>query len=69
MVPVIDYAPTRVKNVLTGSGRATKEQVQLSVASQLRLPEPPHPDDVADAFALAICHALVANMPTVAAAR
>ena len=68
-VPVIDYAPTRVKNVITGSGRATKEQVQLSVASQLSLPEPPHPDDVADAFALAICHALVANMPAAATAR
>jgi crossover junction endodeoxyribonuclease RuvC len=63
MIPVFDYAPTRVKNVITGSGHATKEQVQLSIASLLDLDEPPQPDDVADAFAIAICHALVARMP------
>lgn len=62
-IPVIDYAPTRVKNVLTGSGHAAKEQIQRAVAAQLSLPEPPRPDDVADAFALAICHGLSANEP------
>jgi crossover junction endodeoxyribonuclease RuvC len=62
-VPVVDYAPTRVKNVLTGSGHASKDQMQRSVAAQLGLSEPPHPDDVADAFALAICHALVSDAP------
>jgi crossover junction endodeoxyribonuclease RuvC len=66
-VPVVDYAPTRVKNVITGSGRASKEQMQMSVAALLSLPEPPNPDDVADAFALAICHSLVAEMPAASA--
>ena len=61
MIPVYDYAPTRVKNVITGSGHASKEQVQMSIAALLELDEPPHPDDVADAFAIAICHALVAQ--------
>ena len=63
MIPVYDYAPTRVKNVITGNGRATKEQMQMSIAALLDLPEPPHPDDVADALAIAICHALVARTP------
>ncbi len=60
-IPVVDYAPTRVKNALTGSGRAPKEQVQRAVAAQLRLSSPPSPDDVSDAFALAICHAMGAG--------
>ena len=61
-IPVVDYAPTRVKNALTGSGAAPKDQVQRAVAAQLRLAEPPSPDDVADAFALAICHAMSSSL-------
>lgn len=62
-IPVTDYAPTRVKHVLTGSGRAGKEQIQRAVAAQLGLAQPPSPNDVADAFALAICHALAVGSP------
>jgi crossover junction endodeoxyribonuclease RuvC len=56
-LPVISYSATRIKKALTGSGRASKEQVQRMVQSTLRLAELPQPADVADALAVALCHA------------
>ncbi len=55
-VPVVSYAASRVKKALTGSGSASKGQVQHMIASLLGLPEPPSPADVSDALALAVCH-------------
>lgn len=55
-VPVFGYAPTQVKRSLTGNGRATKSQMQMSITARLRLPEIPEPNDVADALAMAVCH-------------
>ena len=52
---VRDFAATRIKKSLTGNGRATKSQMQLSIQSVLGLPEPPEPADVADAIAIALC--------------
>ncbi len=52
---VRDFAATRIKKSLTGNGRATKSQMQLSIQSVLELPEPPEPADVADAIAIALC--------------
>lgn len=51
---VRDVAATRVKRMLTGSGRANKAQVQHAVAQTLRLPAVPEPHDVADAIAIAL---------------
>lgn len=50
------YAATQVKRVLTGSGRAPKDQVQWAVTRELSLQQPPDPPDVADALAIALCH-------------
>ncbi|NQT86424.1 crossover junction endodeoxyribonuclease RuvC [bacterium] len=58
-LPVESYAATRVKKALTGSGRASKEQVQRMVQSTLGLAELPEPADVSDALAVALCHANV----------
>ena len=55
-LPVFEYAATRVKQAMTGSGRATKQQVQHMVRVLLSLPEVPRPD-AADALAVALCHA------------
>ena len=55
-VPVLSYAATRVKKLVTGSGRASKEQMQHAVARELGLAGPPEPHDVADALAIALCH-------------
>lgn len=46
--------PLQIKNTIVGYGRASKEQVQLMVKSQLRLTKVPKPDDAADACAIAI---------------
>jgi len=54
--PVIHYAATQIKRILTGSGRASKSQMQHSVQRELSLPELPEPADVADALAAALCH-------------
>ncbi len=54
-VEVCELKPAEVKKAATGSGRATKEQMQLSVQEMFRLPELPKPADLADALAIASC--------------
>jgi crossover junction endodeoxyribonuclease RuvC len=54
-LPVFEFTPNEVKMAVTGYGRAPKEQVQRMVQIVLGLPELPHPDDAADALAIAIC--------------
>jgi crossover junction endodeoxyribonuclease RuvC len=56
-LPVIEYAPREIKLAVTGYGGASKEQMQRMVQAVLNMPEPPETYDVADALALAICHA------------
>ena len=54
-VPIVHYTPTQVKRLLTGSGKASKEQIQHAVRNELRLSEVLEPNDVADASAVALC--------------
>lgn len=54
---VCEYTPLQVKQAVVGYGRAEKSQVQYMVKTILNLPKIPKPDDVADALAIAICHA------------
>lgn len=60
-IPVVHYAATQVKKILTGNGRAPKRQVQLAVQRELNLATAPEPPDVADALALALCHFYIAR--------
>ena len=55
--PVFEYAPLRVKQAVVGFGRASKEQISLTLAQMLGLPVA-LPYDQADALGLALCHAL-----------
>lgn len=55
-LPVAEYTPSAVKEALSGSGRATKDEVRLMVMMQLGLDKPPRPDDISDALAIAITH-------------
>jgi crossover junction endodeoxyribonuclease RuvC len=55
-VAIGEYTPMEIKQAVTGYGGADKMQVQLMVKALLSLPEIPHPDDAADALAIAICH-------------
>ncbi len=56
-LPVESYYPIQVKKALLGYGRAKKFQTQIMVQRTLSLKEVPRPDDVADALAVALCHA------------
>ena len=53
---VSHYAATRIKKLLTGSGRANKLQVQQAICREFNMREAPDPPDVADALAIALCH-------------
>ena len=53
-----EYTPPEVKQGVVGVGSADKKQVEFMVTKLLSLPNPPKPDDVADALAVAICHAM-----------
>jgi crossover junction endodeoxyribonuclease RuvC len=54
-IPVIHYTPAEIKRLLTGSGKAPKDQIQHAIKAELRLLEIPEPNDVADASAVALC--------------
>lgn len=55
-MPIFEYAPTQVKSVVTGYGRADKDQVRKMVRLSVRCPEELG-FDATDAIAVAICHA------------
>ena len=55
-IPIIHYSARQIKRLLTGSGAASKEQVQLAVQRELRLKSILEPNDVADATGVALCH-------------
>lgn len=54
-IPLKEYLPTRVKQAVTGNGRASKEQMQHMIKTLLGLKALPQAD-TADALAVAICH-------------
>jgi crossover junction endodeoxyribonuclease RuvC len=53
---VTAYTPPQVKQAVTGSGSAPKEQVGYMVKALCGLPAVPTPADTADALAVALCH-------------
>ncbi|MBI5555800.1 MAG: crossover junction endodeoxyribonuclease RuvC [Elusimicrobia bacterium] len=53
---IYEYTPLQVKQSLVGYGRAEKAQMQKMIKVLLGLKEIPHPDDVADALAVAFTH-------------
>lgn len=55
-VPMFSYAATQVKKLVTGHGRASKEQMQHCIMRELGLTTLPEPHDVSDALAIALCH-------------
>ena len=54
-IEVVEYPPARVKEAVSGNGRASKEQIQWMIQKLLAMDSPP-PADGADALAVAICH-------------
>lgn len=59
---VAEYTPPEIKQAVVGNGSADKRQVAFMVRRLLALESEPKPDDVSDALAIAICHALRSRM-------
>ena len=55
-IPMYEYTPIEVKQVLTGYGRASKKEVEQMVKYNLDCDNLPKLDDTVDAIAIAICH-------------
>ncbi len=55
-ISVVEYAPKRVKQSITGNGNAAKEQVAAMLLSILGITELPVSTDATDAIAVAVCH-------------
>ncbi len=55
-IPIFEYTPMEVKQVLTGYGRADKKEVDRMVKISLGIENLPKLDDTVDSIAIAICH-------------
>ena len=66
---IIEYPPAEIKKAITGSGAATKVQMQFMVAKLLRLKTAPQPSDAADGVAAALCACLAPALPKLAVSR
>jgi len=65
-IPIVEYAPLKIKMAITGNGRAAKEQVAdmlrrfLNIPQEQMLPQL----DATDGLAAAYCHFLQMGKPT-----
>jgi len=59
-IPIVEYAPKKVKQSVTGNGNASKEQVAHMLKNLLCFPQEPTAEqqllDATDALAVALCH-------------
>lgn len=55
-LPVFEYAPSRIKRSIAGSGSAGKEQVAGIVRNLLKIEQAPRRLDATDGMAVALCH-------------
>lgn len=60
-----EFPPAEIKKAVTGSGGASKEQVQFMVARLLRLKTVPEPADAADGVAAALAVVMRGNLPRI----
>ena len=55
-IPVNEYSPRKIKQSITGSGSASKEQVAAMLYRLLKINEAPQYLDATDGLAAAVCH-------------
>lgn len=55
-IPIVEYAPKKVKQSVTGNGNASKEQVAKMLMTLFEFKEAPKLMDATDALAVAVCH-------------
>lgn len=54
-VPIFEYTPIEVKQMIAGYGRATKEEVARMVEMSVKYKKLPKLDDTLDSIAIALC--------------
>lgn len=66
-IPITEYVPMRIKQAITGQGRASKEQVAGMLQRYLRIPAKQMPKelDATDGLAAALCHHFLTSSPGV----
>ena len=62
-IPVTEYAPKKIKQSITGSGTASKEQVAAMLVSILKIKSLPKHLDATDGLAVAVCHFFQGGKP------
>jgi crossover junction endodeoxyribonuclease RuvC len=55
-VPICEYAPRKIKQMITGQGEASKEQVAGMLKSMFSIKKMPKDLDATDGLAAAVCH-------------
>ena len=55
-IPMTEYSPKKIKQSITGSGNASKEQVAAMLKSLLKIQQTPKHLDATDGLAAAVCH-------------
>jgi crossover junction endodeoxyribonuclease RuvC len=55
-LPIKEYSPKKIKQSITGSGNASKEQVAAMLKTLLNFKETPEFLDATDGLAAAVCH-------------
>jgi crossover junction endodeoxyribonuclease RuvC len=55
-IPIQEYSPKKIKQSITGSGNASKEQVAAMLKNLLNFKETPEFLDATDGLAAAVCH-------------
>ncbi len=68
-IPIVEYAPKKIKQSVTGSGSASKEQVAFMLEKILKMELSREYMDATDGIAIAICHHYHANTPAAVASK
>ncbi len=61
-VPIYEYTPIEVKQMITGYGRASKDEVAKIVEMSIKYKKLPKLDDTLDSIAIALCCSRTNNM-------
>jgi crossover junction endodeoxyribonuclease RuvC len=62
-LPIVEYAPRRIKQAITGGGNASKEQVAGVLQRYLGIKKLPANLDATDGLAAAVCHYFQQSLP------
>ena len=62
-IAIAEYAPTRIKQAITGRGQASKQEVATMINSMLGTDYKPRKLDATDGMAVAMCHYFTARTP------